>query len=252
MLSIIGCGNLNRRDDGVGVYVVRQLKCKLADSVPSHVRIFDAGTAGMDVMFQARGSKALIIVDASRSGAEPGAIFQVPGEELQREHSPSFGLHDFRWDHALYAGRQIYKDDFPSDVQVFLIEALDLEYGVELTEVVKLAGDKVVDKIIDTLTESVSIKNGNLYVDCRLYEKFFAGIETVALLRREEGFLVMPVFSQASGGRLMKMRNTAGDRVITATDFLQQFDLSQQETKRFLASWDSQCAALFVDLNKPL
>jgi hypothetical protein len=62
----------------------------------------------------------------------------------------------------------------------------------------------------------------------------------------------MPVFSQASGGRLMKMRNTAGDRVITATDFLQQFDLSQQETKRFLASWDSQCAALFVDLNKPL
>ncbi|HEY9732522.1 MAG TPA: hypothetical protein V6C89_11460 [Drouetiella sp.] len=102
------------------------------------------------------------------------------------------------------------------------------------------------------MTETISIKNGNLYVDCHLYEKFFAGIETVALLKKEDGFLLMPVFNQASGGRLMKMRNTAGDRVVTATDFLQQFDLVQHDVRGFPASWDSAAAALFVDLSNPL
>lgn len=153
VLSIIGCGNLNRSDDGVGVYVIRQLKNKIPDAENRNIRIFDAGTAGMDVMFQARGSSSLIIIDASRSGSEPGAIFEVPGEELEVKHTPSFGLHDFRWDHALYAGRQIFKDEFPKSVQVFLIEAACLDFGLELSEVVKTAGDKVVERILTGLSE---------------------------------------------------------------------------------------------------
>lgn len=153
MLSIIGCGNSNCSDDGVGVYVVQQLEKKLGNSIDSDaVRIYDAGTAGMEVMFQARGSNALIIIDANKSGSEPGSVFEVPGEVLANCHQPSFGLHDFRWDHALYAGKQIYKEDFPQDIQVFLIEAEKLELGLSLSDVVKAAADRVVDKIVARLT----------------------------------------------------------------------------------------------------
>jgi hydrogenase maturation protease len=156
-LSIIGCGNSNRSDDGVGVYVVQQLKAKLGNTIdPEAVRIFDAGTAGMEVMFQARGSDALIIIDANKSSSEPGSIFEVPGDELANCHQPSFGLHDFRWDHALYAGKQIYKDNFPQDIQVFLIEAEKLELGLELSEVVKASADRVVDKILKRLSKMPS------------------------------------------------------------------------------------------------
>ncbi|HIA54799.1 MAG TPA: hydrogenase maturation protease [Candidatus Melainabacteria bacterium] len=154
MLSIIGCGNSNRSDDGAGVYVVQQLKKELANSIdPERVRIFDAGTAGMDVMFQARGSDALIIIDANKSGSDPGTIFQVPGETLANCHQPSFGLHDFRWDHAIYAGKQIYKENFPQDIQVFLIEVERLELGLELSEVVKASADKVVEKIVERVSK---------------------------------------------------------------------------------------------------
>lgn len=98
------------------------------------------------------------------------------------------------------------------------------------------------------MVPTVSIKNGNLYVDHLLYKKFFSGIETIALLKRDTGFLVMPVFSQASGGRLLKVRNAIGDRVVTATDFLQEFGLDEHDEKNFSATWDSSSAALFVDL----
>src|SRR4051812_19184715 len=103
MLTIIGCGNLNRSDDGVGVVVARKLMDVAERSGRGDVRVFDAGTGGMDVMFRARGSDALVLVDASRSGSEPGAVFRVPGTELARDYEPAYSLHDFRWDHALYA-----------------------------------------------------------------------------------------------------------------------------------------------------
>lgn len=148
MLTVIGCGNLNRSDDGVGVVVVQKLMERLQPSPPRNVRIFDAGTDGASVMFQARGATSLILVDAGRTGSEPGAIFEVPGGELEGKPPESFTLHDFRWDHALFAGRQIFKDDFPKDIVVYLIEAANLELGLDLSTPVAAAADRVAEKIL--------------------------------------------------------------------------------------------------------
>jgi hypothetical protein len=98
--------------------------------------------------------------------------------------------------------------------------------------------------------QTVRIQNGNLYIDHVLYKRFFSGIETIALLPRKPGFFVMPVFSQASGGRLLKLRNSQGDRVVTATDFLQECGVDYATETFAPAVWDSAAAALFVDLSK--
>ena len=130
---VIGCGNLNRSDDAVGVRVIQQLRIAFGGTLPGGVRLFDAGTGGMEVMFQARGAKVLVIVDACRSGSDPGAIFRLPGSEVNSVHQPAYSLHDFRWDHAVHAGRQIFGAAFPSDLTVYLIEAGSLALGTELT-----------------------------------------------------------------------------------------------------------------------
>jgi hydrogenase maturation protease len=146
MLAVIGCGNPNRSDDGVGVVVAqRLLTLPLPPNAP--VKIFDAGTSGMDILFQARGARKLIIIDASSSGSEPGAVFEVPGSELENRPVPSYTLHDFRWDHALYAGRRIWGDAFPTDVTVFLIEAASLGFGLDLSPAVLQAAGAVTAKI---------------------------------------------------------------------------------------------------------
>ena len=106
LLVVIGCGNLNRSDDAAGVRVIQQLRRDFGDTLPADVRLFDAGTGGMDVMFQARGARQLIIVDACRSGTEAGAIFRLPGTEIDTVHQPAYSLHDFRWDHAVHAGSE--------------------------------------------------------------------------------------------------------------------------------------------------
>ncbi len=153
MLTIIGCGNSNRTDDGAGVYVAQSLQKFLKSQNKQNVKVFDAGTGGIDVMFQARGSSRLIIIDASQSGSEAGAIYEVPGEELERSREISYSLHDFRWDDALFAGRKIFREDFPKYVTVFLIEVESLAYGLELSPKVKISSEDVIKRLQKIINE---------------------------------------------------------------------------------------------------
>ena len=257
-ISIIGCGNTNRNDDGVGVYVVGALKEALTASdaagrYAEDVRIFDAGTAGMEVMFQARGSTSLIIIDASRSGAEAGAIFEVPGAELEKQGEPSYNMHDFRWDHALFAGRKIFKEDFPNDVKVFLIESQNLDFGLELSDVVKKSADRVVEILLERLRKpepaaSVRLARGKIYLESPLFEKYFSGHETVALIEREGKFVLLPVFSGAQGGLMIKLINARGDRLVDAVDFFRRFDLDLENSLDCPVVWNSEMAGMVIDV----
>ena len=147
-IVVIGCGNPNRSDDGVGPHVVNMLREK---GVPDQVRIFDGGTDGMGIMYSARGATHLIIIDARIPEGTPGAIYEVPGEVLEAPPKNSLNLHDFRWDHALYAGRRIYKEDFPKSVSVLLIEAASLELGLGLSDEVTAAADLAESRIRKTI-----------------------------------------------------------------------------------------------------
>ena len=153
MLIVVGCGNLNRCDDAAGVRVIHRLREQFGARLPPDVKLFDAGTGGMEVMFQARGASALIIVDACRSGSDAGAVFRLPGSEIDTAHVPGYSLHDFRWDHAVHAGRRIFGAEFPDDLTVYLIEAGSLQLGMELTPPVDRAVDQVCERIAQSIRD---------------------------------------------------------------------------------------------------
>jgi hydrogenase maturation protease len=144
---VIGCGNLLRGDDAVGPTLVRHLWER---GVPEDVELVDGGTAGLDVAFKMRGRRKVVIVDAARTGAEPGTVFRVPGEEVA-ELPPATGLHQhsFRWDHALAVGRWLLKDGYPAQVVVFLIEAAGVEHGADLSEPVRRGMERTIALVLD-------------------------------------------------------------------------------------------------------
>jgi hydrogenase maturation protease len=132
---VIGCGNLLRGDDGVGPIMIRRM---WELGLPEGMRLADGGTAGMDVAFKMRGADHVIIVDAARTGAQPGALFKIPGAEL--EHLPPLSgmhLHAFRWDHALAFGRWLLKDEYPQHITVYLIEGECFDFGAPLSPIVE-------------------------------------------------------------------------------------------------------------------
>lgn len=146
MIAVIGCGNSGRGDDAAGPEVLRRLRLR-GRCQDARVRLLDGGIDGMSVMFAARGCDSLIIIDACRSGSEPGALFEVPGTELEQAHRPSFTLHDFRWDHALHAGRRLYGAGFPLDVTVLLIEAQSTDFSLGLSPPVAQAVERAINRV---------------------------------------------------------------------------------------------------------
>jgi hydrogenase maturation protease len=257
VIVVIGCGNPNRRDDGAGVEVVRLLEARGAGRDSQNVRLLDTGTDGMAAMFAARGCRTLIIVDASRSGSEPGAIFEVPGSDLELRYEPSLNLHDFRWDHALFAGKKIFREDFPSDVVVLLIEVRSLELGIGLSPAISAAVAKVADRVerlIQSRTvsasgcivtvASITLTRGALYLSHDTYDRYFAGLETVVLLRRDRDLCILPVRHAAAGGYLLKLRNKAGDRVVHAPDFFREYGIDENIALELSVVWSTERGAL--------
>jgi hydrogenase maturation protease len=146
-VAVVGCGNIVRGDDGVGVAAVHALA---RESLPDHVKLVDAGTGGMDVLFHIEGARRAILIDAVQGAGQPGEIFRVPStvlEELPPVSPDAMTLHQFRWNHALALGRLFLRDRFPEQVTVFLVEAEDIGYRLDLTPPVQAALPRLLDLV---------------------------------------------------------------------------------------------------------
>jgi hydrogenase maturation protease len=150
--AIMGFGNPVRSDDAVGCYVIEQLQKKGVES--DSVMLFDMGTGAFEVLFKLIGHQRIIIVDAVINTNEPvGTLYKVPAEEIESAiiDDPMVFLHSIKWDQALSYAKKIMREDYPKDISVYLIAVDNTRIEVELSEVVKEAGDKVVDYILNEL-----------------------------------------------------------------------------------------------------
>lgn len=256
MLTFIGCGNLMRRDDGVGVVVAQRLAARFAAHPVPHVQAFDCGTAGFEVMYRARGSRALCVIDASKSGAPPGTLHELPGEAVSASSLPGVNLHEFRWDHALGVGRAIYQEDFPRDVRVWLVEAEDLGYGEGLSPAVEATAEALYKRALTLAARyaaapasaaadsgTLIATRGSLQLPRALFEQLFGERSAAAVLPRDGKLLVLPVFPE-DGGTLVKQKNAHGDRAIDVREGLRSQGWDDTGTLHLHARLDPQLGGL--------
>ena len=249
---VVGCGNLLRGDDGVGPVLIRHLWDR---GVPEGAKLVDGGTAGMDVGFQMRGAKRVVIVDASATGVTPGTVYRMPGEELT-DLPPLQGLHthSFRWDHAIPFARWALGDACPTDITVFLIEAADMAMGAELSEPVSTAMEQVIGLIerdflaplrpaTATAARVEFTADGYLRLDADLAAGRFPS-DAVAAVPRDGELWLYPLRGPSSGGLLLKQRNPAGDRAVLIHELLS--DGVPVGVRQ--ACWDDEHKALRISL----
>ncbi|MCW3021072.1 MAG: hydrogenase maturation protease [Conexibacter sp.] len=72
-ILVAGVGNAWLQDDAFGGECARRLEAR---GVPSGVTVMDFGTGGLDLAYEImRGYDALVLLDASRQGGEPGTLY---------------------------------------------------------------------------------------------------------------------------------------------------------------------------------
>lgn len=80
MILVLGIGNLVMSDDGIGVMVVQLVGKRYR--FPGHVTILDGGTLGLDLLPRIEEAQRLLIVDAVQTGAAPGTLVRLTGEQI--------------------------------------------------------------------------------------------------------------------------------------------------------------------------
>lgn len=95
---------------------------------------------------------------------------------------------------------------------------------------------------------SIRIKGGSLYLSVDLYQKYFTGLESAALLDRDGKTVLMPLQPGAGGGLLMKIMNAKGDRVIHAQEYLQFIGVGNDRDVIAEAHWDSSLMGLVLSI----
>lgn len=150
--AVLGFGNPVRADDGVGIYVIDQLKKQLGAS--EEVSIFDMGTSAFEVLFKLKGHDRIILIDAViNTDEQVGTTYKLPASEVegQIEDDPMVFLHGLKWNQALSYARKMLKDDYPEEVEVYLIAIESTRFNVGMTEEAKQGGDKIVDLLLKDL-----------------------------------------------------------------------------------------------------
>jgi hydrogenase maturation protease len=153
-ILIAGVGNAWLRDDGFGGEVARRLEQR---ELPAGVSVMDAGTGGLDLAYEVmRGYDALVILDVSRQGGEPGTLYVMePDEESVQgsiEDGEAINPHGMDPQTVLRFVKSV--GAWPGKVVVIACEPADVEeMGWGLSEQVEEAVQRAVDLVVQTVDE---------------------------------------------------------------------------------------------------
>jgi hydrogenase maturation protease len=153
-ILVAGIGNAWLRDDGFGGEVVRRLESR---QLPEGAAVFDFGTGGLDLAYEVmRGYDALVLIDVSRQGGEPGTLYVM---EAQKEDVEA-GIEDGQLinPHAMDPQTVLRfvktLGAWPGKVVIVACEPAQVEeMGMGLSAEVQSAVDAAVGLVIETIEE---------------------------------------------------------------------------------------------------
>ena len=153
-ILVAGVGNSWLRDDGFGGEVARRLSAR---TMPSGVAVMDAGTGGLDLAYEVmRGYDALVIVDVSQQGGEPGTLYVMEPDEQSVDGNIADGEainpHGMDPKTVLRFVKSI--GAWPGRVVVVACEPADVsDLGFGLSEQVQGVLDRAVELVVETVDE---------------------------------------------------------------------------------------------------
>ncbi|MFH2084364.1 MAG: hydrogenase maturation protease, partial [Candidatus Omnitrophota bacterium] len=83
---VVGLGNILRRDEGIGVFLLEELKRDNDFKKFKDMEFIDGGTASFDAMSTASAGDRMIIIDAVKSGGETGTVYVMKPGDLREEN----------------------------------------------------------------------------------------------------------------------------------------------------------------------
>lgn len=139
-ILILGLGNLLMSDDGLGVWVIEELKKK---EWKDNILCLEAGSGIINCLAAISVSQKLMVVDAIKGGGKPGSLYSFSEEKILGQNTSN--PHGLSLPEVLWLARKI--NGLPKEVFIYGVEPEKLSLGTELSPIVAKSLPLIIEKM---------------------------------------------------------------------------------------------------------
>jgi hydrogenase maturation protease len=154
MILVAAIGNLWLGDDGFAGEVAKRLRER---DLPTDVAVADFGTGGLDLAYEVmRGYDALVLVDVTRQGGDPGTLYvmDVDPESIEGGIDDGVQIDPHGMDPETVLRFVKATNGWPGKVVVIACEPEQVEeVGIGLSAPVEAAVEGAVQLVVETVEE---------------------------------------------------------------------------------------------------
>ena len=145
---VLALGNPLMGDDGFGLAVLARLR--RSGELEGSVTLMDGGTWGMNLLHPVETAERLILVDAIKTGARPGALIRLERDELPRYFSHKLSPHQVDLREILALAE--LRGHLPPAIVALGVEPESVTFRMSLSPVVRAAVPQVTDAVLRQLS----------------------------------------------------------------------------------------------------
>jgi hydrogenase maturation protease len=147
-ILVLGVGNVIVRDDGVGVYVARELAGRVP---PGAVDVEETDVASIELIDILAGYEKALIIDAIKTdGGVPGTVYRLTLDDFERTVHLA-NIHGINLPTAVKIGRGL-EISMPGEIVILAVEVENItEFGETMTDAVAAAVPTAVDMALSEL-----------------------------------------------------------------------------------------------------
>lgn len=148
-LIVGGLGNPLMSDEGIGLFLVRELACLWENLIEAD--FIELGTSPMNVVHAIAGRRKAVLVDCAWMDEPEGTIRRfTPKEVVSGKEMPHFSLHEGDLLDALKLSQVL--GECPPEIVIFGIQPVSMEFGEGLSP----ALEKQIPKYVEIIGRELS------------------------------------------------------------------------------------------------
>jgi len=144
-IGIIGIGNLLRKDDGIGIFLLERLQ-KQKKELPKNIEFIDGGTGGMNLLQLLAQFDTVLLIDAVGFKGRPGETRVFSLKDIQSQKKPvMISTHDSNFLNLLRLSQEL--KELPETLVIFGVQPRDVSHGVGLSKEIETVLDDLYLKL---------------------------------------------------------------------------------------------------------
>ena len=145
-ITVVGVGNLLLKDEGIGTHTTHALQ---RIDMPHNVRIIDGGTSP-DLPYYLENVDKLIIIDAVKTGGQPGTIYRFHPYDMDIESEGIISLHELGLEQSLKMMRLTGNE--PKETVIIGIEPKEIDWGTEPSAELQQKIPEIINAVLNEIS----------------------------------------------------------------------------------------------------